>query len=51
MDYAQRRHRTDLMPVMRYENFTDKTGDVAIDKLMIPVGNQRQERRARRTSA
>jgi hypothetical protein len=32
--------RTALMPVMRYENFTDKTGDVPMDKLMIPVGNQ-----------
>jgi hypothetical protein len=32
--------RTALMPVMRYANFTDKTGDVAMRKLMIPVGNQ-----------
>jgi hypothetical protein len=31
--------RTALMPVMRNENFTDKTGDVPIDKLLIPVGN------------
>ncbi|HMF42798.1 MAG TPA: hypothetical protein VKQ32_19135 [Polyangia bacterium] len=31
--------RTALMPVMRHANFTDKTGDVPIDKLMIPVGN------------
>jgi len=28
------------MPVMRYENFTDKTADVKIDKILIPVGNQ-----------
>ncbi len=34
--------RTALMPVMRHENFTDKTGDVKLDKLMIPVGNQAQ---------
>jgi hypothetical protein len=25
---------------MRYENFTDKTADVKIDKILIPVGNQ-----------
>ena len=31
--------RTALMPVMRHANFTDKTGDVPIDKLLIPVGN------------
>ena len=43
--------RTALMPVMRHDNFTDKTGDVKIDKLMIPVGNQRQGRRRCRTSA
>jgi len=30
------------MPVMRYENFTDKTGDVKLDKLMVPVGNEAQ---------
>jgi hypothetical protein len=40
MDDARGGTRTALMPVMRYENFTDKTGDVALDKLMIPVGNQ-----------
>ena len=33
--------RTYLMPVMRHDNFTDKTADVKIDKVMIPVGNQR----------
>ena len=33
-------HRTYLMPVMRYDNFTDKTADVRLDKLLIPVGNQ-----------
>ena len=40
MDDARGGTRTALMPVMRYENFTDKTGDVALEKLMIPVGNQ-----------
>ena len=28
------------MPVLRFPNFTDKTGDVAIDRIWIPVGNQ-----------
>jgi len=40
MDAANGTTRTALMPVMRYENFTDKTGDVPMNKLMIPVGNQ-----------
>ncbi len=35
-----KQNRTYLMPVMRYENFTDKTADVKIDKILIPVGNQ-----------
>jgi len=30
-----------LMPVMRFPNFSDKTGDVDIDKFMLRVGNQR----------
>jgi hypothetical protein len=32
-------HRTYLMPVLRHDNFTDKTADVRIDKILIPVGN------------
>ena len=35
-------HRTYLMPVMRYDDFTDKTADIKIDKIVIPVGNQRE---------
>jgi hypothetical protein len=31
---------TYLMPVMRHDNFTDKTADVKMDKILIPVGNQ-----------
>jgi hypothetical protein len=42
MREGQGKTRTALMPVMRYENFTDKTGDVKLDKLIIPVGNQAQ---------
>jgi hypothetical protein len=34
------RKRTALMPVIRAPNFTDVTGDVPLDKLLIPVGNQ-----------
>jgi hypothetical protein len=33
-------HRTYLMPVMRYDNFSDKTADVKIEKILVPVGNQ-----------
>jgi len=32
--------RTYLMPVIRYNDYTDKTADVAIDRIYIPVGNQ-----------
>jgi hypothetical protein len=35
-------HRTYLMPVMRHDNFTDKTADVRIDKILIPVGNHKE---------
>jgi hypothetical protein len=31
--------RTTLMPVIRYPNFSDLTGDVKMDSIMIPVGN------------
>jgi hypothetical protein len=34
--------RTHLLPVIRHPNFTDKTADVAIDKLWVRVGNQRK---------
>lgn len=33
-------HARYLMPVIRYDNFTDKTGDVKLDKIFIPVGNE-----------
>jgi hypothetical protein len=36
-------HRTYLMPVMRHDNYTDRTADVKIDKIMIPVGNQTKD--------
>jgi hypothetical protein len=35
-------NRSYLMPVMRHDDFTDRTADVKIEKIMIPVGNQRE---------
>ena len=37
-----KRSRTYLMPVMRHDNFTDKTADLRSDEIMIPVGNHRE---------
>jgi hypothetical protein len=37
------RIQTALMPVIRYPNFTDKTGDVKTDLVKIPVGNQKKD--------
>jgi hypothetical protein len=37
---AGKRARTYLMPVLRHDNFTDKTADIKIDKILVPVGNQ-----------
>ena len=34
--------QTHLLPVIRYPNFEDKTGDIPIDKLWVRVGNQRK---------
>jgi hypothetical protein len=34
--------RTALMPVLRRPNFSDVTGDVSLEKIRIPVGNQVQ---------
>jgi hypothetical protein len=31
--------QTALMPVLRFPNFSDKTGDVALDRIWLPVGN------------
>jgi len=32
-----------LMPVIRYPNFTDRTGDIDIDKFFVRVGNHRKQ--------
>lgn len=34
--------QTHLLPVIRYPNFEDKTGDIPIDKLWVRIGNQRK---------
>lgn len=36
------RWRSALMPVLRFPNFTDRTGDVRADKFLIRIGNQRK---------
>ena len=32
--------RTHLLPVLRYPNYSDKTGDVRLDRIWVKVGNQ-----------
>ncbi len=34
--------RTHLLPVIRFPNFTDKTGDIKAEKLWVRVGNQKK---------
>ncbi len=41
---------TRLMPVIRYPNFTDKTGDIDIDKFYVRVGNEKEGRSSRSIS-
>lgn len=38
--YADRRKPPELLPVIRYPNFTDKTGDVPLDLVHIKIGNE-----------
>ncbi|MBA3461965.1 MAG: hypothetical protein H0T46_18535 [Deltaproteobacteria bacterium] len=41
--YSQgKTQRSYLMPVMRHDNYTDKTADVKMDKILIPVGNAKK---------
>jgi hypothetical protein len=37
--------RTHLLPVLRFPNFTDRTGDLRADKLWVRVGNQKKGER------
>jgi hypothetical protein len=43
-DPRTERFRLTCMPVIRYPNFTDKTGDVPIDRFFLLVGNQKGRR-------
>lgn len=36
--------KPEVMPVIRYANFTDKTADVEIDKIVLLVGNEKGEK-------
>ena len=38
---AQGNFMTSLMPVIRFPNFTDRTGDIPAEKFFVRVGNQR----------
>jgi hypothetical protein len=42
---GQRHEQTALMPVIRFPNFTDRTGDVPADKFFLRVGNERNKER------
>jgi len=41
---GQRQEQTALMPVIRFPNFSDRTGDVAAEKFFVRVGNHRDTR-------
>jgi hypothetical protein len=41
-DIGRGRVRTHMLPVIRHPNFSDRTGDVAAEKLFVRVGNQRK---------
>jgi hypothetical protein len=43
MEDAKGRLQTALMPVIRYPNFSDLTGDVKMDSIRIPIGNQHKD--------
>jgi hypothetical protein len=41
--YLVQPQRKELLPVIRYPNFTDRTGDVPLDLVKIKVGNEKGE--------
>jgi hypothetical protein len=41
--YPDRTNKKELLPVIRYPNFTDKTGDVPLELIRIKVGNEKGE--------
>jgi hypothetical protein len=44
---AERGEETALMPVIRFPNFTDRTGDVPAEKFFVRVGNERDPKKIR----
>lgn len=44
-------HQSALMPVIRFPNFTDRTGDVAADRFFVRAGNERPGKAPLRTVA
>ena len=50
-DDAAGRSRSALMPVIRFPNFSDRTGDVSADKFFVRVGNERGGKGPLRTVA
>ncbi len=44
-------HQSALMPVIRFPNFSDRTGDVPVDKFFVRVGNDRATKSPLRTVA
>ncbi|MFO0587817.1 MAG: hypothetical protein U0441_09770 [Polyangiaceae bacterium] len=48
---ASGRSQSALMPVIRFPNFSDRTGDVAADKFFVRVGNERANKGPLRTVA
>ncbi len=44
---SDRQETTALMPVIRFPNFSDRTGDVPADRFFVRVGNERDKNRLR----
>ncbi|MFA9480369.1 hypothetical protein ACERK3_19025 [Phycisphaerales bacterium AB-hyl4] len=42
-DPQTQQYQLSLMPVIRHPNFTDKTGDVELDRFFVTVGNHRDD--------
>ncbi|MDX2273567.1 MAG: hypothetical protein NW237_16675 [Cyanobacteriota bacterium] len=41
--YPDRPNQKELLPVIRYPNFTDKTGDIPLELIKIKIGNEKGE--------
>ncbi|MBE9009001.1 hypothetical protein IQ250_02135 [Pseudanabaenaceae cyanobacterium LEGE 13415] len=42
VQYLDRPDKTELLPVIRYPNFTDKTGDIPLELVNLKVGNEKE---------